>query len=166
MPSPSTLQGPVHISGTLSMTILDVPPATLTDAGVAGDADISASKLEQQHIKGYAQESATDAADEARVLHVVHGTTGSVLAFECGVVVAAAGAATVDVDLMNDGVSVLVAPIEINAATAIYTPKSGTINTAALADGDVLEFSFDETIAGGTRPKGVWCSVRLTEKAT
>ncbi len=148
------------------MTTLAIPSLTIVDAMVNGAADIAASKLEHQHQISYAQESATDVADEARVLHAVYGTTGSVLAFECGVVVAAAGAATVDVDLLKNGVSILTAAIEINNATVIYTPKAGTIDTAAVVDGDVLEVSIDETIGGGTRPKGVWCSLILTEKAT
>ncbi len=165
MPNPSLLAGNFHVAGLLSMTSLSIPPLTLIDTGVNGAADIAASKLEHQHRILYAQESATDASDEARVLHAVYGTTGTVLEFECGVVVAAAGAATVDVDLLKNGVSILTAAIEINAATVIYTPKTGTIDTAALVDGDVLEVSIDETIGGGTRPKGVWASLTLTEKA-
>lgn len=153
-------RGAVAFTGSMTM-----PSQTVGDAEVKTTDPIDAEKLEHQHRGVYAQESATTAADEARVVHVVVGTTGEIQAFQAGSVVACVGDDTVDVDLLKDGVSVLVAAITLDNANVAYTPEAATIDTAAVAAGDVLEVSIDATHNTGTLALGVYAVVDLFEDA-
>ncbi len=135
----------------------------VSNTHVATDAAIVASKMQHQHRSGYAQESATSAADEARVIHVVKGQTGQVLTFKVGAVVANIGAAVVDVDLLKNGVSILTAAVQIDSGNAAYALVDATIDTDTLVEGDVLEVSIDGTAGGGTLAKGVFCYLDVIE---
>ena len=133
------------------------------DSQVASLAGIAASKLEHQHRPNYSQESDTTTADEAHVIHAVKGTAGTLKTFEIGQVVANIGAATVTVDLLKNGVSVLVAAVELTAVEAAYAMKAGTIDTAAVAADDILEVSVVAVAGGGTIGKGVFALLDLFE---
>jgi len=157
------LEGPVHVKGMLTAASVVLPAGTVTDAMVNASAAIDADKLQHRHHVTWSNESATAAADGAWVVHVVRGTTASVVSFEAGCVVACVGAATVDVDLLKNGASILTAAISIDSGDAAYAKVVGTIASAALVDGDVLEISVDETAGGGTVGKGVFASLALDE---
>jgi len=149
--------------GTVTFLDAKLNDGCVENKHVAAGAEIAASKLEHQHRPVYEQESDTTSITEARVVHVVKGTAGTLKTFKCGVVVACAGAATVTVDLLKDGVSVLVAAVEINVAHAAYELVAGTINTAAVVAGDVLEVDVVAVAGGGTIGKGVFAFVDLWE---
>ncbi len=140
-----------------------LPSDCIGNAQVKSSDPIAADKLQHQHRAVYAQESATPAADEARVIHVVKGAAGTLKTFKAGSVVANIGAATVTVDLKKNGVSVLTAPISLDSGDAAYALVEGTISSAAVAAGDVLEVVIDGTAGGGTLAKGVFCSLDLWE---
>ena len=161
----SRISGDIHVDGVLSSTTLTIPDGTIVNADVNASADIAATKIEQQYIKTYSQESDTTAADEARVIHTVYGTTGTIVAFEVGCVVANVGESVVDFDLLNNGVSILTAAVTVDNGDAAYAIVEGTIDTATLADGDVLEVSIDATVGGGTLGKGAFASVVIQEDA-
>jgi len=153
-----------RIAGTFPLipgpnTIHDPMIVTPTAPGNA----IGANKTIQRHRISYAQESATSAADEARVLHVVRGVTGTVLAFDVGCVVANIGVAIVEVDLLLNGVTMLSAVVEINVGHAAYEIVGGTLASTALVVDDVLEVSIDGTAGAGTLGKGVFAIVTLDE---
>jgi len=157
------LDGDTYVAGNLSAETLGIPNGTVTNVAVSASAAIASTKLEQQHIKTYANASATTAVTEARVLHTVYGATGAVVAFECGCVVANIGAATVVFNLLNNGVSILTAAVTVDSGDAAYAILPGTISTATLAVGDVLEVSIVATAGGGTLGKGAFASVILQE---
>ena len=166
MASPNIVQGDQVVTGQLVAQGGFVPPAgSIGDAAIAAAAGLSASKLQHEHRKSYAQESATAAADEARVLHTVRGAAGTIKSFVAGAVVPAVGDAIVEIDLLKDGVSVLDAAIEVNVAHAAYEVVAGTIDTPTVAAGDVLEVSIDGTIGTGTLAKGVFCELSVREDA-
>ena len=137
----------------------------VSNAQVATNAAIAASKLEHRHRAVYSQESATAAVDGNYVVHVVKGATGTIQAFACGVVVACVGVATIDVDLLKNGVSILTAAVTIDNGDAAYAIVAGTIDTDTLLVDDVLEVSIDETTGGGTQGKGVFAYVDIDEDA-
>lgn len=128
-----------YFANTLEAYTLIPSTECMRNSHVAPDAKIVYSKLEHQHRACYSQGSNVTAENERHVLHVVQGLTGSVLAFEAGVVVACTSTATIDVDLLKNGVSILTAAIEIDNGDAAYAVVAGVISTAGIVDGDVLE---------------------------
>ena len=135
----------------------------ISNVHVATNAAIAASKLQHQHRQTYAQASATTAAAESRVVHVVKGAIGELRTFSAGCVVANIGNSTVTVDLLKNGASVLTAAILIDSGDAAYAVVAGTINTAAVVAGDVLEVAVTVAAGTGTLGKGAWASLDLHE---
>ena len=130
---------------------------------VAVGAAVAASKLRHQHRPVLAQESATSATDETRVVHVVHGTVGKLLAIKAGCVVPCVGADTITIDLLKGGVSVLTSKITLSSAQSARQLVAGSIDTDTLAAGDVLEIEIDAIAAAGTMGKGPFAYVDLEE---
>ena len=155
----------IYVNGTLSAATLTIPTASLVNSQVSPSADIDASKLEHQYAFTYAQESATLASDEARVIHAVYGVNGTIIGIDAGSVVACTGTDKVEIDLLKDGVSVLTAKITLDSSNVAYTPEAGSIDTATLEDGDVLEVSIDATAGDGVLAKGVYVTVIIREDA-
>lgn len=165
MPELSRHAGDLHVTGTISGGTTSLSSGAVLNASVAANAGIDADKLEHRFQKVVAQESGTTSATEDRVVHVVHGTTGTVVAFEAGSVTACAGAATITVDLHKNGTTILSAPITLNSSSTAYIVQTATISSASLADGDVLEVVIVATAGGGTLGNGVFASVQLDEDA-
>jgi hypothetical protein len=165
MAVPSYIQNDLHVTGALTCGSFSVPAGTLTNAGVNASAAIATTKMVHRYMKTYAQESATAATDEKRVVHTVYGATGTILAFECGAVVACVGAATLDFDCLVNGASILTAVVRVDSGDAAYAILAGTIDTAALEDGDVIEIHIDQTTGGGTDGKGAFATVIFDEVA-
>ena len=130
---------------------------------VAAVAGIEASKLEHEHRAGWANESGTTAVAEAHVIHVVRGLTGTVKSFATGVVVACLLGATVTVDLLKNGVSILDAAIVLDNGDAAYDIVEGVIDTAAVVHDDVLEVVVTVAAGGGTIGEGVFAALDLFE---
>ncbi len=151
--------------GVVTFIDLRINPGAVANAEVDAAAAIAASKLEHQHRLIYEQESATTAAAETRVVHVVDGLTGTLKGIKAGSVVANAGAATITVDLLNNGVSILTATFDLDSGDSAYDLVAGTIATAALAADDVLEIDIAVAAGGGTLGKGVFVYVDLYEDA-
>jgi len=63
--------------GTVRFLDARLQAGAISDDEVDAGADIAASKLEHQHRQVYAQESGTTASGETKVVHVVHGTNGT-----------------------------------------------------------------------------------------
>ena len=165
----SKIYGQKHYMDQIQFRIVVLPDGCVGNDEIEAVAGILYTKLEQKFMKGYAQESATACADEARVVHVVHGATAEVLGFEVGAVVANLLDAVVDIDLLLNGVSMLNGgtPVQLDLNDAAYAIVAGTIDPAKkdLSDDDVLEISIDGTVGGGTLAKGVFAAVILAEDA-
>jgi len=163
MAAGARFENDVHVAGHLTAGTMTIPVLTVTDAMVNGSAAIATSKMRHRTFKHYSQEAATTSADEARCLHAVYGATGTVISFKAGSVVANIGDSTVTVDLHNDGASILTAVITLDSTNAAYTPEAGTIDTAAVVAGDVLEVVIDATVGTGTLALGVYCELVIDE---
>jgi hypothetical protein len=83
-----TISGDVFVAGTVTPTGLTLPASSVTDSAVVAAAKIQATKLQHQYQKQFAQESATNAAVEGRVVHVVRGATATIADFRAGNIVA------------------------------------------------------------------------------
>lgn len=161
----SRIDGNIYVSGNLSAKTMSIPADTVDNEDVKANANFAATKLEHQHQKVYAQESDAAASAEDRVIHIVYGTSGQVVGFEAGSVVACIGDSTITIDLHKNGASILTAPITLDNSNSAYTPEEGTINTSSLSDGDVLEVVITVNAGSGTLGKGVFASAIIREKA-
>jgi hypothetical protein len=154
------------INGNVNCTQLTVSQASIADAAITASAKIQSSKLEHRFMPQYAQESATTATSEARMVHRVRGATATILDYTAGVVVANAGGATVTFDLLKNGVSILTSVITIDNTTTAYTVKvAGGFTSTALLLNDVLEIKLVAALGGGTLAKGAFAQVNLREDA-
>ncbi len=160
-----TLNHDVHVNGTLSAKTVSLPAGCVGNAAIAAGAGIDASKQEHQHEKTYAQASGSVSATERKVIHVVYGATATILAFRAGSKTACAGAATITVDLLKNGVSILTAVITLDNANTAYIVESAAVLTPGLVAGDVLEVNITATAGGGTIGNGVFAQVVLEEDA-
>ena len=82
MGTPSRHEGDLHINGHLTMKTGALPAGTLTDAMVNASAALGVEKMEHQYEKSWSNESATEITAVSQPLHIVHGTTGEVIAFD------------------------------------------------------------------------------------
>jgi len=159
----SRQDGDLFVVGDLGARTMSIPSGTVDNDDVQAAAGISATKVEHQFTKSYSQESATGAADEARVLHGVQGATGSIVAFEVGSVVANIGVAVVAIDLLKNGTTVLSSAVQLTSSHTAYEVVAATVGTTSLVDGDVLEAGIDGTAGGGTLAKGVFVNLIIRE---
>ncbi len=162
----STITGDVYVTGSLNAGSNRPSAGSVADAQVAAFAGtttgIQADKLQHRAQKEYADESATLATSQARVIHVVRGIAGTVKDFYAGAVVPLVAPATTTVDLLKNGTTMLTAPISLAAADLAYAVKIGTLASTALVAGDVLEVRI--VVGGaGTKPKGVIARLTLNE---
>lgn len=161
----SRIEGDYYYNGNLNAKTMTIPTGIVTKEAIQAGAGIEATKLEQRNRQVYAQESATAASDEAKVVAVIYGSTGTAVHFEAGSVVAAVGDSTVDIDLLRNGSSILNSKITLDNGNTARTPETATISTSSLADGDVLEIDIEATVGTGTLPSGVFVSVVWDEDA-
>ena len=159
------IDGNLRVKGRIIPDYLTCPDQSVGNAAIQAAAGLEATKLQHQHQIGYAQESGTAAAAETRVVHVVRGTAGTAVQFEAGCVTPNIGAATITVDLLKDGVSILDAPIGLSVAQAAYETVEAIIDNDALADDDVLEVAVTAAAGGGTLGEGVFAALALREDA-
>ena len=152
IPFDAVVQGNLVVTGNFSFSA-----GTVTDTSVAAAAGIGATKLQHSHEQGYAQESATNAATESRVVFKASGA-GTVNAFVAGAVVLLTGNDTCTIDLKKNGTTVLSAPIALSSSDTSRVAKTGTVTSAAFVAGDVFEVVITATHNTGTLPKGVFAS--------
>ena len=156
----------VYIKGTATITGgLNAPAGCITDANIEAEAGVDSEKLEHQHQPGYAQESATNAADESRVIFVAKGA-GTIVSFVAGNVVTAIGDSTCTVDLKKNGTTVLSGAVSLSAGSPVaYGKTAGTVSVTSYAAGDVISVTIDATAGTGTLAKGIFCMATLREAA-
>lgn len=161
----SKINQDLHVNGTLSAKAFTPPAGSITAAAIAGNTGIDADDLEHRYYGTYADESGAATATEARVLHVAR-FAGTINDFRAGHVSVCAGAATVVVDLLVNGSSVLTGTFTLDNANTNRVAEAGTINTPAYSAGDVIEASWTATAGGGTLGDGFFCQVEVDEAAS
>jgi hypothetical protein len=142
-----------------------LPADSVLNEQVGTGSPIAADKIEHNQRANYSQESATTSVSESRVIHTVNGLTGTLKAFKAGCVVANVGAATITVDLLKNGVSVLSAPVALDSTQIAYELEVDTIVDATAAVGDVFEVAVVAAAGGGTIGLGVFAYLDLYEDA-
>ncbi len=162
----SQVNSDLFVNGNLSAASFTPPAASIQDRNITGSAGnyVNATKLSQQIHGVFKQSSIVVAATDRQVIHLVAGLTANVQDFRVGLRVAAAGAATVTVDLWKNGSSILTSPITLNSSSVVgtlYSPGGYTSTTSAV--GDVFEVNVVATAGGGTLPMGVHALLRILE---
>lgn len=143
-----------------------VLPAACVGNNEVKDSDpIEQDKLEHQHRVNYSQAHGSASVDERRVVHVVRGAGATLKQVVAGVSVACLSGATITVDVLKNGTTILTAPIEIDDADVAYDLVAGVIDDADLAQDDVLEVVVDVTAGGGTVGQGVFAALTIAEDA-
>lgn len=163
MATPTRIEGDVHVAGALSSNTMNIPAGTVVNADVSASAAIAATKLQHQHQPNYSQETGTNVAAEEYIIHTVYGATGTIVAFEAGIVTIPSGDRTAVVDLHKNGATVLSAPITLDSGNTTLIVEGGTISSAALVDGDVLEVVVTLGGSSGTNPQGLFVSSIIRE---
>lgn len=161
----STIRGAQHYADEVTFANAKLNAGAITNTHVGASADIAATKVESRTQIMFSQESATTATSVGRCIHIVEGATGTIMAFDAGSVVANIGDSTVTVDLHKNGVTVLSSVITLDNANTAYIKEAGTISSASVVVGDVLEVVTVATVGTGTLALGVFAALVIDEKA-
>ena len=141
------------------------PAQTIGDAQINASAPITAPKMEHRHQPHFIQSGVAAAAADRRVVYRAK-SPGTVTGLWVGLTVANVGAATVTVDFLKNGTTVLATPVVLTSATVPYTGAvAAAVATAAYTTGDVFEVSVAVAAGGGTLGMGVFAQPTLTEAA-
>jgi hypothetical protein len=132
--------GTVSFGGTLALPSNCVVNATVTDNTLASTKMLSNRRTVDVELFG----PTTSLAALTKLLHIVRGASGTLVSVEVAVTVAAGGdrAATVDLQKSTGAgafATVLSAPIAVTNGLAVRTATAGTISSASLTDGDILQ---------------------------
>jgi hypothetical protein len=142
-----------------------ITPGSVVDADLSASANLSATKMQHQYCPLFAQANSAAASDTGRVIHVVKGATGTMVAFRAGSIVAATGNATVTIDLKKNGTTMLTAVITLDNANTAYIAEDAALSVTALAAGDVLTLVIVATVGTGVLPTGLFAEAILREDA-
>lgn len=164
---------------TLEVGSLTARSGTFGNATIATDAAIASSKLMNRIQCVYAQMDGANHANTTGdgvpiyVCDKTYGTTIKKVTALCPDVGASGSPAwntTVDVymfdDSANTSASILSAPIYITEAKADYEIVNGSLNTTAMALGDVLLARVTIAGANGTAHQGLLVQVEVDEQGT
>lgn len=165
MATVQTIDGDVQVRGNLRCVTINLPATCVGDAQVSGSSPITASKLQHQHSKTFAQANGSAAVAERRVIHIAYGAAGTVLAFRTGVVTVATGDSTVTVDLYKNGASILSATVTIDNTKAAFARTTATLSSASYVAGDIFEVVLTVSAGTGTLPQGLFADFVTTEAA-
>lgn len=153
--------GNLRVDGHFTPRTMSIPNGTITDAMVSAAAAISASKLEHQFAV------VANVRDARETLHLAYGATGSVVAVRCGLVTPCTGTATVTVDVLKNGSSILTAAVVIDVGDAAFAVLSATIDAAEVeyVAGDVFEVTVVSAAGNGVIGQGLFVQMVVREKA-
>jgi len=169
----STINGDVHVNGTLSSKIMNPPANSVGNSAVKAAAAIAASKLEHQwnHFEEVYVEGTTIVALASRMIHTVTGVTGEVVAIEGWITTQATGAdrtVTVDLEKSTAGgafATILSTTVDITNSTTIRTAVAGILSDGNLVVGDMLRLVVTVAGSASAQAAGLFVSVVLREDA-
>lgn len=163
---PNTFDQDTYFTGNAYFTgpTVQLPNGSIGDAQHSASSPVTAAKLEHQYQPTFQQPHGTAATSERRPVHRARNA-GTVVAFVAGAVVPNVGAATVTVNLLKNGTTVLSAVVTLNNSQAAFAAVVGSISSAAYVAGDVFEVQTVATAGGGTLAQGVFAAPVFREAA-
>lgn len=160
--TPNTLNGDTRCSGSMTAEqgfFSSVPWADEND--FLSSARLPTSILVERQHKHHGQVGTV--ATERRSIAIMRAA-GTLKSLEiCITQTAHVGAATLTVDLLKNGTTVLTAPVSTSSSDAVRALKGATFASTALADGDVLELNITATAGGGTLAVGMGAELTYDE---
>lgn len=144
-----------------------LPADSVGDTQHTSSAPVRRAALKHEHRALYAQADGSAAASAKVVVHVARAAGVVVGVYAGPGDTAAVGGATVTVDALKNGSSVLSSTIVIDNGDAAYATVAGTVNTSVddYVSGNVFEIQFTAAAGGGTLPQGCWAVIVLEEAA-
>lgn len=162
----SVFDGPVNFRGGLvTFEEVGLPVTCVGDRQASASDPITAEKLEHQYALTVSQANGSASVTDRRVIHVGHGTAGEVLMVRAGVKTACIGGATLTIDVLKNGTTILSSTFAINSTHAAYELVEGTVSVAAFAAEDVFEVSVTAATGGGTQGQGLFVQLVVREDA-
>lgn len=161
----STVDGDLVVRGNVSGNGFNLPGNSVGDTEHDSNRPLETNKTLHQYTPRLSQAHGTAAVAERRVVHVARGV-GSLLEVRLGLVVACVGGATVTVDVLRNGTTVLSSAKVLdntNAAFAVTTAGLASSPTN-YSDGDVFEVSVTVAVGGGTLGQGLFVQLVCKEK--
>lgn len=174
MAAASRHEGSLHVTETLSAAAVRFPAGSFDDDDIAASANIAASKLDRHQSidTELFSEEATVVATSSKFLHIVRGSTGTIVGFEAVVHTLASGSTqNCYIDLQKATasttyVSILSAPIGFASTDSVRSPKAGTISSAGLSDGDLLRTVVTVTGSTANFYRGLGTTLIYSERYT
>jgi hypothetical protein len=151
-------------TGTIKAGSMIYPNGSISNTHVGTSDPITADKLDHQYQPIYQKERGVAPVAERATVHNAY-SEGTVIAFAAGVTLATAGTGTFQVDLLKNGVSILAAVIQIDAANVAYVPETAAIATGPYVAGDTFEVEVKNVVAGTGLASGVFARPVFREKA-
>lgn len=149
------VDGDLYVAGNFKADSLTLPYNCVGDNQISASAGLIAyNKTQKQRACRYTQKYGSAVVSERSGIHIGVGS-GSISTFFGTLSVACAGAATVTVDLLKNGTTVLSGVITLNSGVSAFTYALGTIASANYAAGDVFEVNVTATAGGGTIGQGL-----------
>jgi hypothetical protein len=105
------------------------------------------------------------ATAERKVIYEAR-SAGTVLDFRAGSIAKALGGATVTIDLLKNGTTMLTTPLVLNSSNVNYTAAAASLASTSFSQNDVLEVNQTVAVGGGTLPTGVYASLTVNTDAT
>lgn len=162
MANAATVIGDMHVAGALSCVTLSVPSQTILNTHVNANANISATKVQQQYCKTLSLEGAASIATGTSnyVMHVVNGVTGSLVRMSVGQSTLPTNDITIQLLKGTETVSVV-------TLTSTHTANSAVISTttASLSQNDVLTLRFYPSSTTTELGSGFFAQIVVREDA-
>jgi hypothetical protein len=156
--------GDLYVNGNVGAKTMTLPAGCVRNAnigaGAAGDY-IDPTKLKSRRIVTYAQDQGANNTAKQSFRHQVYGATGTLRSLRCRNKVAASGTDKTSVDLLINGVTVLSAPLALDLAAGTGEVHTESFVSAALAQGDTIEFK--TTLTGTNVGQGVFVELVFDE---
>ncbi len=161
---PTNFPTDVAVQGTVFAQGFQSPNPTITDTMVLQAVPpVNASKLAHQHRITYAQATTATAVTIRQTIQVTYGAAGAVVAFVAGLAgTANVSPASITVDLLKNGTSILTAPISITTQAVRVLTSAGLASTGTVA-GDVFEVNITATVSTGTLGTGLFAALTVNE---
>lgn len=156
-----------YFAATLGCKTFNPPNSCITDAAVLAGANIQATKLEHLNPLTYQQSPGSAVVAATQLLKIIRAP-GTISAIDVITTTAATGAdRTVTVDLQKSTgggafATVLSAVVTLNNTSVAKTVYSGSISSASVVAGDILQLVVAVAGAAGAQAQGL--QVTVTEK--
>lgn len=160
-----TINDNLFVNGPLSCLQFSPPAGCITDAAVSSASPLQTSKTQHRTHAKWGQPNTT-ATTETRTVYVNNGTTGTLIGFRAGSIVACLSTASITVDLKKNGTSMLTGVITLNSSSVARVAQAAALASSALVAGDWLEVVITATAGGGTLGTGFFCEAIIDETPT